>query len=511
MSMSQMVQQDSALEQVLLACMQSTRVTAETIFPEVFYTPFTAAHDAIFNLIDSGAKKVAIAAPRGIGKTSIARTLAARYILFRQVNFICYVMNSASLAEMQTENLKRELMITPEVLQFFGNIKTDTLDEVGSDTFAKTAWTAFGDTLILPRGSGQQVRGLNWHNHRPELIIVDDLENKDELRSEENRKKLKQWFHSDLMKSIDRYSGKYCIVYIDTLKHEDSLLQELLDDPEWASVNLALASVEGTIDTGIIVRSNIPTYMTDAEVTAEFEAHLRRGDLDTFYSEYMNQPVALADTSFRRENFKQYTETDPKFHDQILPGLENILIVDPAKTVKMQSADSAIAVIGLGLNIFSYYVRDMFSSKVYPDQLYDEIFRLVVLYRCMVVGVEVTSLNQFIVQPIKNEMAKRGIYFELIELKAQGSKEDRIKSVVQYYRNGYMYHNTEKCQKLESQLLSFPKSKLWDCMDCIGYLPKMLELGERYFTPPADPDNPDSEFDELEEQYEPALDGWRIC
>lgn len=502
---------DPALETVLLACMQSTRVTAETLFPDIFYTEFSEAHNVIFNLIDSGAKKIAIAAPRGLGKTSIARTLAARFILFRLVNFICYVMNSASIAEMQTENLKRDLLTTPEVRHFFGNIKTDVAEDIGLETFSKTAWTAYGDVLVFPRGSGQQVRGLNWRNHRPELIIVDDLENKDEIRSEENRTKLKQWFYSDLMKSIDRYSGKYVIIYIDTLKHEDSLLQELLDDPEWASVSLALARVEGNVDTGIVVRSNIPTYMTDEEVTAEFIAHQRRGDLDTFYSEYMNQPVALADTSFRREHFRYFRPADPAFQ-ATLSSVEHILIVDPAKTVKMQSADSAIVPIGIDLSASRYYIYPPTSEKFYPDQLYEEIFRLVKLYRIHVVGIEVTSLHEFIVQPLKNEMIKRGVGFELIELKAQGKKEDRIKTIVPYYRHGYVYHAEGGCLKLEQQLLSFPKSKLWDLMDCVGYLPKMLEMGERYFSPTFDEDDdPELEFAELEASYDPPLEHWRIC
>jgi hypothetical protein len=232
------------IAEVLGYCSISTRITAKTLFPDIFWTEFSTLHDQIFDLIDSDEQKIAIAAPRGIGKTTIATALAAKEILFRQEHFIAYVMNSATVACMQTENLKHILLTTPTIRHFFGNIKKDIatdesipLDSSSDETFAKSVWTAFGTTCVLPRGAGQQIRGLNWRSHRPGLILVDDLENKKEIMSEENRKKIKSWFFSDLVKSVDRYSNKWKIVYIDTLKHEDSLLQELLDSPRLGICN----------------------------------------------------------------------------------------------------------------------------------------------------------------------------------------------------------------------------------------------------------------------------------
>lgn len=502
--MNQLIE-DTELAQVLSYCANSTRITAKTLFPDLFWTEFSQLHDEIFRLIDSGNRRIAIAAPRGIGKTTTAAAFASRAILFRMTHFICYVMNSATVAEMQTENIKRELISNKIIRQLFGNIKKDIDYETELDeSFSKKAWTAFGDVFVLPRGAGQQIRGLNWRGHRPGIIIVDDLENKDELKSEENRNKLKSWFFSDLMKSVDRYSNNWIIVYIDTLKHEDSLLQELLDAPEWASVRLSICDEN--------YKTNAPAYMSDQDVLDELEAHRRKGLLDEFYSEYMNMPISLEDASFKAENFRYYTESDKDFI-QRLSSLENILIVDPAKTVKMQSADSAIASIGIDAEKGIYYIRTIFADKVYPDQLYDKIFELVQQYNIQVVGLEVTSLHQFIVQPLKNEMFKRGIFFELVELKAIGSKEERAKSVVPYYRRHYVYHNSEDLgiSKLELQLTSFPKPKRWDCIDCISYLPKMLEIGERYFAQDSDDEDydPEEEYLELEASYEPSLTDWR--
>ena len=117
---------DKVLDEVLLACSQSTRSTAHTFFPERFNLPFAdLVHEPIFELIDGPAQKVAIAAPRGWGKTSIvALALMARWIMFNLTGFICYINKSHDAASLQTENLRRELVTNREIKSFFGPIKT---------------------------------------------------------------------------------------------------------------------------------------------------------------------------------------------------------------------------------------------------------------------------------------------------------------------------------------------------------------------------------------------------
>ena len=110
----------------------------------------------------------------------------------------------------------------------------------------------------------------------------------------------------------------------------------------------------------------------------------------------------------------------------------------------------------------------------------------------------------------------KGAFFELIWLKARGGSKGekgkvlRIKELVPYYRQGYIYHNKRSVntKKLEQQLLMFPRSKLWDIMDCLAYIIEMLELGERYFTPQQNMQDIEAEYDQLE--YDKPLEHWEI-
>ena len=511
---------DKALQTILGQCSVSTRMTALTFFPDRFYMPFAEeVHGKIFDLLDGPDQKVAIAAPRGYGKTSIvALALIARWILFHHTGFVVYINKSHDAASLQTENLRRELVTNKEIRAFFGNFKQRDPDKAEFDeVFSKKAWVAY-NTLVWPRGAGQQVRGVLFKNDRPGLIVIDDLEDPELVQTEEYRDRQYQWLYADVIKAVPRigpHAKNWKIVYIDTLKHEASVLQKLLDSPEWASIRL-----EACDDN---FKSTAPGFISDEDIIKEWEQHVAAGQTDVFFRELRNLPISTKDSAFRTEYFHYYNlppdrgkrEGDLDLIDmdvQQNQNIETVVILDPAKTVKIHSAESAIVGIGIDLASAKVYIRDVISEKMYPDEIYDAMFGMAQMLGAKVLGVEETSLNEFIKQPIKNEMFRRGSFFELIWLKARGGmkKEQRVKELVPYYRGGYIYHNASCAgiKKLEQQLLMFPRSALWDVMDATAYLIEMLELGERYFSPP-EYDTKDDEAEYKDIKYEKSIENWR--
>lgn len=485
---------DSEIQDLLVECCKSTKTIAKAFFGERFFAPFSQLHDQIFDLIDSGAPRIAIAAPRGIGKTSIVGlALAARKMLFGLCHFFVYVSNSATSGELQTENLKRELLSNKIIKELFGTVKTKSPEGL-DESFSKKAWVALGDTLVLPRGSGQQVRGIIYRNARPDLIVIDDLEDTETIENEELRIKRKVWFNADLLKCVSRVDKRWQVVYIDTLKHEDALLQDLLDSPDWESIRLEICDDD--------FNPTAPEFMSREEVLSEAAYHRQNGIMDVFYREFRNIPISKEDAVFKQEYFKHYNEPDlmsPK--EGSPPSLINVVIIDPAKTVKLQSADSAVVCWGISRADKRMYFRDCVSEKFYPDELYDAALDMVVRMNAFILAVEVTSLEQFIVQPIKNQMRIKGITPKFIELKAQGHKKDRVASLAPHYRHGYIYHNEAVCGKLETQLSGFPRSKLWDVMDAAAYITKIMEMEHHYFDPEGfDDQDPESEFTDLENE-----------
>jgi hypothetical protein len=508
---------DKQLQDILYNCSVSTRMTAKTFFPERFWAPFAEnVHGEIFSRIDNNSNKVCIAAPRGWGKTSIlALAKMAQKIMFKQCPFIVYITKSETAAIMQTENLKRELISNKDIRSFFGSIKSRSAksDEI-EEQFSKKAWVAY-DTFILPRGAGQQVRGILFKNDRPGLIIIDDLEDKKKVLNEDLRKELKEWFYSDVLECIPQLHMNWKIIYIDTLKHEDALLQHLLSSPDWDSIRL-----ESCDDN---FKSVAPNFVSDEVIKLKWDTAVRAGETDTFFQENRNLPISSKDSTFQTKYFRYYNLTSTKnlregidltLFDAEIKGnqnIESVVILDPAKTTNIHSAESAIIGIGIDLVSARLYIRDIVHKKMYPDEIYEELFGMALRLDAKVIGVEVTSLNEFIKQPIKNYMFRNGVFYELVWLNARGGtkKELRVKSLAPYYRGGFIYHNASCADitALEQQLLMFPRSALWDIMDAEAYIIEMLELGERYFGPKDIPETIEAEYKEL--TYEKPIEEWR--
>ena len=469
---------------LLSQCFLSTKVTAKIIFPERFYLPFSSLHDTIFNILDDDSIQLAlIIAPRGFGKTSTVNlAFPAKKILFQEKKFIVPISCTATQATMQGENLKRELMSNKFITGLFGPMK--------SDTFSKEMWVTSTGTAVMPRGAGQQVRGILYGDSRPDLIIVDDLEDAESVRSDEQRAKTKAWFFEDVLNSINRSRKDWKIIVIGTLLHEDSLLANLLEDPGWYHAHLSICDDN--------FKSNWPDFMSDEDLKKLVDSYRRMGLLDSFYREYMGVPIAKESAKFQQTMFKYYKETDDDFvRDR--KGLENMVILDPAKTTTSTADDTAIVGVGIDVKTPKIFVRDIVHGNLHPEQQYTECFDMADRIGARVIGIEVTSLNEFITYPLRTEMIRQKRYYDIVELKARASKEERIAALVPFYRLGFVYHNSNCCQVLEKQLLSFPRSKKDDVMDVLAYVVEMLELGVRYFIPKEDGKDADDEYASLKD------------
>jgi hypothetical protein len=398
----------------------------------------------------------------------------------------------------------------------FGSFKSrDVAKSEFEEVFSKKAWVAY-NTLVWPRGAEQQVRGVLFKNDRPGLFVIDDLEDKKKVMNDDLRKNLKTWLYADVLEAVPQLHMNWKIVYIDTLKHEDSLLQHLLDSPDWHSIRL-----EACDDN---FKSTAPDFVSDAVIQAKWQAAVNADETDTFYQELRNLPISSKDSAFQKGYFRYYNiphdmplrENDIKTLDsdvQMDQNIETVVILDPAKTVKIHSDESAIVGIGVDLASSRLFIRDIVSEKMYPDEIYEELFSMALRLGAKVIGIEETSLNEFIKQPIKNEMFRRGTFYELIWLKPRGGekKEMRVRELVPYYRGGYIYHNAScaNTQRLENQLLMYPRSAKWDIMDAEAYVVQMLELGERYFSPSENPDDIEAEYADLD--YEEPISNWRVA
>lgn len=471
-------QSDEELNTILAKCSISIEAHCQVFHKERFTRPFTRGHYELFEVIDDPTiQKLLVIAYRGFGKTSIFNYgMPSQAITFSKAKFIVSVSATATIAVMQSENLKMELVTNTMTQAVVGDIK--------SGSFSKDQWITSNNIMVLPRGSGQQVRGILHHNSRPDLFIIDDLENREDVMSEDLRVKQKEWFFADVINCIDRARNDWRIIIVGTILHEDALLMNLREDSSWTVIDLPLCDAS--------YKTYWPTFMPDEAVTALVDEFKSNHVLEVFHMEFMNDPTPRQDATFKPEYFKHYEEIDKNLNNDT--NVDNIIIIDPAKTAKVHNDFTAIVGAGIDTVNGAIYCRDIVNEHLYPDEIYKEAFDMAERLNARVIGYEVTGLSEFIVQPLTNEMHRRGKNYELIELKARKGEGDygrstkgrgktaRVASLAYYYRIGRIFHNSTACRVLEQQLLAFPRAKHWDVMDAFAYIVEMMEIGQRYFS-----------------------------
>jgi len=457
-----------------------------------FSTPFSKRHDEFFEVWDDPkVKKILITAHRGWGKTSIFGFGApSQSIVFQKYPFIVYV--GATLeggALLQTENLKKELVSNPMISATVGKIRT------GDTAFSKMLWETANGSLILPRGRGQQVRGVLHGDERVNLIIVDDLEDKDSVGSRQAVDETERYFRADLENTVDLYSDNWRIVVIGTILSHDTLLNRLRDDPSFVCMDFPICDEKTMV-------TFWPERISN-EAIAEKHLELKTAHrLDIWAREFLNKPAVKEDAVFRQEYFRYFSEIEgmqdkngnESFHINFREEfeLDTFVLVDPAKSATQQSCLTAIVgiTVGFGKSGNRIFIRDVINERLYPDEIVNASFDMADRIGASIVGYEVTGLNEFIRQPFNDIMFKRGKVYQLVELKARKGegeysaknrgKEGRIAGLAPYYRMGCVYHNvTGVCDELEGQLMDFPLAKDWDIMDATAYIVQMLEFGGR--------------------------------
>ena len=515
------VNDNPELHAVLQQAYLKTDLYAKTFYEHRFNLEFTDLHQQMFDVVDAKNpdgtpyyQKVVIKAPRGIGKSSIAKTLAAKRIRFGESRYVVYLGKTFDFASTQTENIKNGMLQNKLENGLFGGIKMKKATDEFSDTFSKKAWMTSSGCMVFPRGANQPVRGLlfdyDGYSYRPDLYIADDLEDKIEILNPDFRSRMEDWFFSDVVKSVPLpgVSKNWQIVYIDTLKHSDSLLQKLLDNDEWKSVELSICDAD--------YQTYAPDFMSNEDIQEELkEARDKPHLLDIFYQERMGLPISSENRTFDAKYFRYYSEASQDFQrERHLGEIQSCTLHDPAKvTVNPKNADSAIVTIGVNTRRRKIYIREIACGKMHPNEQYEEAVRQIKKYNSELLGVEENSLHEFIEYPFKEYLTENQVDVEWLNLKPRHGKTkgtgkiEKIKGLIYFYQSYMIYHEENLMRDpdinqgkniLEGQLLQFPRGKTVDVADVVSYIIQVLAEYFVYFD--------SSEVDERELEHERTME-----
>ena len=196
-------------------------------FPHYFpLKPAPFHRKLVRTLCDSAIEMVAIIGFRGSAKSTHASMAFPIWKALRtasgkdDTNFIILINDTGAQRDLNIENIKSELEDNELLLSDFGYKLNQN---------KKLTWRAdrleIGNVFILGRSRGQKIRGLRYHEHRPALVICDDLEDLDWVAKKANRDKTERYLVSEVIPAIKETGSK--LIVIGNLLHGDALMARL--------------------------------------------------------------------------------------------------------------------------------------------------------------------------------------------------------------------------------------------------------------------------------------------
>ena len=432
-----------------------------------------------------GSRQV-VAAPRGHAKsTNFTFKDSLHAILYAYKLYILILSDSSEQAEGVLDDIKTELEDNANIIMDFGSLKGDKAWRTGV-ILTKT------DIKAEAIGSGKKVRGRRHRNWRPDLIVLDDIENDENVNTPEQRRKLKNWFDKAVSKAGDTYTD---IMYIGTILHYDSLLNNVLQNPryktkkyraviseavntklwdEWESIYTNLFNENHEEDARTFYEAHEEEMLLGAEVLWEeklsyydlMEIKVSEGTA-SFNSELQNDPIDPESATFNPEWFDYY---EPELMDFSSPEFVFVGANDPSLGKNKKSDTSSIINLALSTKTGYMYVVDASVEKRKPDVIIEDVFemnrRLKRDYKkgFYKFGVEVVQFQYFFKEVMAAKSAEEGEYIPIEEIQSTVNKILRIESLQPVIKNKYLKFNREH-KTLLKQLQEFPMGKNDDAPD----------------------------------------------
>lgn len=306
-------------------------------------------------------------------------------------------------------------------------------------------------------GKGSSLRGLIWKSRRPDIVILDDVQDLEDSNSETIQEKDLEWFLSDI-----KPLGKNTRIFmIGNNLGEKCLIQMIIKNAESLNFNAMIMPA---------LKDGIATWkeMFDEEyLQKEKQSYILSDKLEIWYRERMCLSMAEEKRIFKKAYFMYYEKC---------PEFKTIVVGVDLAISKRDTADyTAIVTVGVTASN-EIYILDVIKAKMHPDEIIDCIFRVVKKYNPNLVGIEDVAYQKMLILEVHKQMRLRNIFFNLTGVKPMGEKESRIQSILQpRFSNRSVYHKKD-FTSLESELLMFPKAEHDDQIDALSIALKLLNI-----------------------------------
>lgn len=446
----------------------NSEIYGRTFFPKTFRQRSPEFQRQIWsNLDDPNVRYLNEMIFRGGAKTTLSRVFTSKRIAYGVSKTILYCGPTETAAVRSITWLRNQIDRNKLWTQKFGLRRgrkwTDTEIEIWHETLQQNIW-------ILGAGiTGSNIRGINFDDYRPDLIVLDDIIDDENAATEEQRNKVTNLVHGALKRSlapvVDEPNAK--MVMLVTSQHKEDVAQKAKADPQWRTIEVSC----WTPDTQFLnVEEQVsvwPERLPTETLRADKRAAMKTNQLSTFTREMEVRLVSKENSSFRAEWLSNHYYTQ-------VANTHNVLSIDPVPP----PSDKAVAKGLLG-NDFEvqqvwgrrgddYYLLDSARSQGHdPSWSIATAFSLAIRWRVAEIVVETVAYQKVLKWLLEEEMKRRKQWFVIVPYTDRRPKFTRIVTAFNGLASNGRVHVREGIDtEFAMQFESYPSVDHDDDLDC---------------------------------------------
>lgn len=475
------------------AAEHSLAAFAKFYFPHHQKSPPSKMHRELFTLLQDfePGGKLAVAGPRGSAKSTVVSLFYALWnICYRKCRYLVLVSDTQEKASDFLSHIKDELTDNERLRLDFPEVCEPIGRKPGPPRWRNSEIITSNKVKVTAMGYSQNIRGKKHQENRPDLIILDDVESRENTATSELRKNMEDWFNKTLLKA-GTFDTRFIVV--GTIQHYDALLAKLLDGrlPLWTGrIFRSVISWSDHPDLwekwSSIIRGREEYNGQSGKTAADefFDAHreemlsgtevlwparedyyrlmlMRESEgRASFDSEKQNEPVNPLDCFF--------LESDFQFWDDVYGSEEELIrtlgergqfigACDPSLgKAGIHNDDTAIITLLRDRKTEYLYVLDADIKRRKPDSMIEAILSYARFRQYDAFGFETNQFQEFLADELKRHAREAGVKLYVLQYPTQPRQDwpDSAIAVGHYLRSNKIF---PQAQPTAGTASTFPK------------------------------------------------------
>ena len=444
-------------------------------------------HQGLFDLTEQEKHNfLVLVAFRGSAKSTIMTLSLPIWAILGKLEkkFIVIVGLTQRQARQHLYNIRQELESNELLKNDLGPFK-EIEDEWGSYSIVIPKYNA----RITAVSMEQTIRGARHNQHRPDLIICDDIEDLGTVKTQEGRDKIYQWVMGEVIPAGDNNTKH---IFIGNLLHEDSLLMRLKNKITDKKINGYFKRIPLIDDDNKI--SWLGKFKDQEAIDREKK---KIGDEITWQREYMLKIVAEDGRVIQPDWIKYYDSLpNQNSKDEYRFSAIGIDLAISEKDTADYTAMVSASVYDYGKDVKIYILPNPINERM-PHP------KTVETAKNLSDNLNIDSKAKIIVEDVGYQKALvhdlERLNYPVEGMRVYGNKRDRLRSVSHLIHNGTILFPKQGVDLLINQIIGLGIEKHDDLADAFTLLinsiiEKSKESKHEFFIKPIYDNEDDDEF-----------------